>query len=65
MIRHTHGKTASSSNPKTFSVYRLAGNVACPVVALEAYVDGALRMGIDVRNGFLFRKMGEKKMCSY
>ncbi len=41
-----HGKTASSSNPKTFSVYCLAGNVACPVVALEAYVDGALRMAL-------------------
>ena len=57
MIKHTQGKTASASAPKVVVVNRCESSVVCPVTSMETYVEGSRKMGVDLRAGFLFRRV--------
>ena len=62
VIRHTQGKGTSAKNPKLFRVQRCKNSTVCPVAAIVAYVQGAKSMGLDLRTGFLFRKVDDRNM---
>ncbi len=57
MLKHTTGKCTSSLTPKTFVVRRCANSSICPVASLENYVRHAAEMAVDLRVGYIFRKL--------
>lgn len=61
-IKRTQGKTASSAVARTCVIRSCANKAVCPVVGLEALVNGAMELGVDLRTGFLFRKIGAGQM---
>lgn len=54
-INHTWGKTFRLDKPNKFTVFPCDRQSLCPVRALNAYVDGARQMGVELNVGYLFR----------
>lgn len=60
VIRNTQGKNHDSSNASTCVIRPCMNKVVCPVYNLQAYVKGAQAMGLSLRVGYVFRRMGSK-----
>lgn len=55
LITHTWGKTCRMDKVNSFALQPCVREILCPVKALDFYIDGARQMGIDLRQGYLFR----------
>lgn len=55
LFHHTFGKTLRGGNSNIFAVKACSNFQVCPVANLKLYVELADRMGIPLRQGFLFR----------
>ena len=64
VVLRTVGKTLNNGKVNEFAVVRMKDHVICPVIGLERYVEGVAEMGVNVRQGFLFRPLdtGKKKV---
>ena len=58
------GVTLKNGKVSEFAVVRMKDHVICPVIGLGRYVEGVTEMGVNVRQGFLFRPLdtGKKKV---
>ena len=64
VISRTVGKTLSNGRVNEFAIVRMTDQVICPVAGLERYVEEVAKMGVNVRQGYLFRPLdaGRKKV---
>ena len=60
LFTHTRGKTLQGDNINRFVVKRSADPVICPITDIEMYVAEALSLGINLRDGYLFRKYNKR-----
>lgn len=60
LFRHTFGKTLRGNDVHTFAVRACADSTVCPVKNLLLYVHLSEAMGINLRNGYLFRASNSK-----
>ena len=61
-ISETWGKTASLKNPKNYAVLISKDPDICPVMHLKRYLDFAMRIGVRLDNGYLFRLRDKKSL---
>ncbi|XP_069114859.1 LOW QUALITY PROTEIN: uncharacterized protein [Argopecten irradians] len=61
VFNHTFGKTMRGFRGKSnkFVVKVCPDDLMCPVKGLNAYVQGARKMGVDLINGYLFRVVSD------
>ncbi len=55
IITHTYGKTARSTKPQVFSIFRCSDDMICPVKGIEQYLTVAKYHGLNLECGYLFR----------
>ena len=61
-IRHTWGKTHRCDRPNVFSLFRCHEEIICPVLGLQTYIETAAKLGVNIKQGFLFRLMAGEKI---
>lgn len=59
-ISETAGKTASLNSPKSYIVMISKDQDICPVKFLKQYIEFSSNIGIDLRNGYIFKVRDNK-----
>ena len=55
LFNHQFGKTLRGDNENIFGVKRCANVAICPVAGIERYLMTAENLGVELRDGYLFR----------
>ena len=66
VVSHTWGKTLRSGDTNSLVIPSCQNLLLCPVFALEQYIQGAKKIGVDLATGYLFRPVtnGGRVLCS-
>jgi len=60
VFTHTRGKTLQGDNINRFVVKRSEDRDICPITDIEGYVAASISLGVNLRDGYLFRKYNKR-----